>query len=71
MRLRLGFLLGFALGYVLGSKAGRQRYEQIMASLRRLKPAGDGEGAGYPYADSTSVTGDATYDVTRSRADPA
>jgi hypothetical protein len=56
---------------VLGSKAGRQRYEQIMASLRRLKPAGDGEGAGYPYADSTSVTGDATYDVTRSRADPA
>lgn len=31
MRFRLGLFLGFAIGYVLGSKAGRQRYEQIMS----------------------------------------
>ena len=30
------FLLGFGAGYVLGSKAGRQRYEQIMRKGRSL-----------------------------------
>jgi hypothetical protein len=29
------FLLGVAAGYVLGSRAGRQRYEQIMRTYRR------------------------------------
>lgn len=30
------FLLGIATGYVLGSRAGRQRYEQIMQTYRKL-----------------------------------
>ncbi|HVV22023.1 MAG TPA: hypothetical protein VHF06_21500 [Pseudonocardiaceae bacterium] len=30
------FLLGVATGYVLGSRAGRQRYEQIVRAYRRL-----------------------------------
>lgn len=30
MRLRLGLIIGFALGYVLGTKAGRERYEQLV-----------------------------------------
>lgn len=30
------FLLGVATGYVLGSRAGRQRYEQMVRAYRRL-----------------------------------
>jgi adenine-specific DNA glycosylase len=37
MRFRLGLLLGLAIGYVLGAKAGRQRYDQILAAWRDLK----------------------------------
>lgn len=32
----IGFVAGAAVGYVLGTRAGRQRYEQIKASSRRL-----------------------------------
>lgn len=37
MRLRLGLGVGFAAGYYLGSKAGRQRYDQINRTLRKVK----------------------------------
>jgi len=30
------FLLGAALGYVLGAKAGRDRYDEIMRTYRRI-----------------------------------
>jgi len=30
------FLLGIAVGYVLGSRAGRERYEDIVAMARRV-----------------------------------
>ncbi|MFF2204323.1 YtxH domain-containing protein [Streptomyces sp. NPDC058145] len=36
MRYRLTFLAGVALGYVLGTRAGRERYEQLKKSARRL-----------------------------------
>jgi hypothetical protein len=36
MRYKATFLVGFGTGYVLGSKAGRQRYEQIMKSFRQF-----------------------------------
>jgi hypothetical protein len=36
MRYKATFVTGFAAGYVLGAKAGRARYEQIMASWRSL-----------------------------------
>jgi hypothetical protein len=31
------FVLGCAVGYVLGTKAGRQRYEQIARTARKVK----------------------------------
>lgn len=34
---RFIFAAGCAVGYVLGSKAGRQRYEQIARTARRVK----------------------------------
>ncbi|MBO0839896.1 MAG: hypothetical protein J2O49_03640 [Sciscionella sp.] len=30
------FLLGVAAGYVLGSRAGRERYEQLVRAYRRV-----------------------------------
>ena len=30
------FLMGAAIGYVLGAKAGRGRYEQIVATYRKI-----------------------------------
>lgn len=32
----LGFLAGVATGYVLGARAGRERYDQILRSYRRV-----------------------------------
>lgn len=34
MRYKLTFAVGFAIGYTVGSRAGRERYEQIMSLLR-------------------------------------
>ena len=34
--MRMRFLLGIAVGYVLGSRAGRERYEDIVAVARRV-----------------------------------
>jgi hypothetical protein len=34
--MKLRFLAGAALGYVFGTRAGRERYEQIVGSLRDL-----------------------------------
>ena len=33
---KLALAAGFAAGYVLGSRAGRQRYEEIVAKARQL-----------------------------------
>jgi hypothetical protein len=37
MRFRMGMLMGFGAGYYLGAKAGRARYEQLNAMLRRFQ----------------------------------
>ncbi|UNS96896.1 YtxH domain-containing protein [Streptomyces tubbatahanensis] len=36
MRYRLTFVSGLAVGYLLGARAGRERYEQIRKSVRRI-----------------------------------
>jgi hypothetical protein len=36
MQGKLTLALGFAAGYVLGSKAGRQRYEEIVSQARKV-----------------------------------
>ncbi|KUL37274.1 hypothetical protein ADL22_22165 [Streptomyces sp. NRRL F-4489] len=36
MRYRLTFIAGLAVGYVLGTRAGRERYEQLRKSARRI-----------------------------------
>jgi hypothetical protein len=37
MRFRLGLFIGAAVGYVLGAKAGRERYEQIVAAANKVR----------------------------------
>jgi hypothetical protein len=37
MRFRLGIVVGFAAGYYLGARAGRERYEDINRTVRKLK----------------------------------
>jgi hypothetical protein len=34
--MKLSFLIGGAAGYVLGTKAGREKYEQIVSMARRV-----------------------------------
>lgn len=36
MRYKLTFVIGLALGYVIGTRAGRERYEQLKKSARRV-----------------------------------
>jgi hypothetical protein len=36
MRGKLWFLGGVAIGYVVGARAGRERYEQVVSTARRL-----------------------------------
>lgn len=36
MRYKLTFVVGLAVGYVLGTRAGRERYEQLRRSARRV-----------------------------------
>lgn len=37
MKFRTGLVVGLGVGYVLGAKAGRRRYEQIMALASKLR----------------------------------
>ncbi|KUH38496.1 MULTISPECIES: hypothetical protein [Streptomyces] len=36
MRYKITFAVGAAVGYVLGTRAGREQYEKLRASARRL-----------------------------------
>ncbi len=37
MKFRLGIIIGIAIGFVLGARAGRERYEQIIAASKKLR----------------------------------
>ncbi len=36
MGTKSGLVVGFGIGYLLGSRAGRERYEQLLARYRRV-----------------------------------
>ena len=78
MRYKATFVTGFATGYVLGSKAGRKRYEQIVAQWRSfmgktevkqvtetaMQEAGDLLGTAKRVVTDTFVGKDVTQQVT-------
>lgn len=37
MRFRAGLILGGIVGYILGARAGRDRYQQIVAGWRQVR----------------------------------
>jgi hypothetical protein len=51
VKFRMGWAVAFGVGYALGSKAGRERYEQIV----RLT---GGVGRSVPVTDTASLIGD-------------
>ncbi|MFL6239159.1 MAG: YtxH domain-containing protein [Actinomycetes bacterium] len=60
MRYKATFLVGFGVGYVLGARAGRERYEAIARTTRRLleNPAVQ-ETAGVLQAQAINLVDDA------------
>lgn len=57
MRFKMGLLLGFAGGYFLGTKAGRERYDQIMKMADKI---GQSEPATKARAQATRMVEEAT-----------
>ncbi len=58
--MRLSFLLGAAVGYLLGARAGRERYEAIVATGRKV--------AGSQTVQSTAGVLQAQVDDLKQRA---
>ncbi len=71
MKFKIGFMLGAAVGYVAGTKAGRERYDQIVAYVRKLmgsEPVQTAAEKGKAVVDLTSQrvrtsVGEAIHDV--------
>jgi len=57
-------IIGFIVGYVLGSRAGRQRYEEIVAISRRIAGSQTVQTtAGVLQAQATYLVGRAKHKV--------
>ena len=69
--MKLSFVLGLGVGYVLGSKAGRQRYEQLLRSWRQVRenPAVQ-EAAGLVQARAENVVGAVKSRIGSETSDP-
>ena len=68
---KFSFVLGFGVGYVLGSRAGRQRYEQLLRSWRQVRdnPAVQ-EAAGLVQARAENVVGAVKSRIGSETSDP-
>lgn len=63
MRFRLGLCIGFGTGYYLGSMAGRERYEQINQTIRKIKRSDTFETATEKARDVVEVGMDKATDL--------
>jgi len=68
---RMAFVLGLAVGYVLGTRAGRQRYEQLLRSWRQIRdnPAVQ-EAAGLVQARAENAVGAVKSRIGSETSDP-
>ncbi|MCL1593572.1 MAG: YtxH domain-containing protein [Actinomycetia bacterium] len=37
MKFRLGLIIGLITGFIIGARSGRERYDQIMAGLHKVR----------------------------------
>ncbi len=37
MKFRLGLIIGLITGFIIGARAGRERYDQLMAGLHKVR----------------------------------
>ncbi len=68
---KLTLAAGFGAGYVLGAKAGRPRYEQIMAKARELAGKPAVQGLRDSAAEQVSAVADAAADRAKAAAHDA
>ena len=64
---KISLLLAAGAGYVLGARAGRERYDQIVAQVNKLKGGGLGQGGPGTWGERSTeddLTG--TYSTTPS-----
>ncbi len=68
---KFSFVLGFGVGYVLGTKAGRQRYEQLLRSWHQVRdsPAVQ-EAAGLIQARAEGAVGAVKSRIGSESSDP-
>jgi hypothetical protein len=67
--MKLSFLIGAAVGYVFGARAGRERYETIVATARKFSGSQTVQStAGVLQAQADDLVGRARQEIGRLRA---
>ncbi|GAA3749761.1 hypothetical protein [Salinactinospora qingdaonensis] len=67
MRHRITFAAGLAVGYVLGTRAGRNRYEQLSRTVRRIAENPRVRETAHVVGDRLNNAGSTIYDKTTER----
>lgn len=62
MRFKAGMVVGFGAGYYLGTRAGRERYVQINAMLRKVRRSDTYETASEKASAAIDLTVERTKD---------
>ena len=73
-KFRFGALVGLAVGYYFGTKAGRERYHQLNAWMRRARTSGAFDQAATVVGKAKAVvdlTRERVVDVTDQKTDVA
>jgi hypothetical protein len=71
MRFKSGFLVGLSAGYVLGTKAGQERYQQIVDAASKLKENPGVQRLTGEVNKTVSVSKDRVAETAAAKADQA
>ena len=68
---KLTLLIGIAIGYVLGSRAGRERFEQLRSSARRVASNPTVQSAASKAQETVAAQAPVVADVVKGKATAA
>ena len=71
MRFKSGFLVGLSAGYVLGTKAGQERYQQIVDAASKVKENPGVQRLTGEVNKTVSVSKDRVAETAAAKADQA